>query len=64
MSQKWKVDNLSYGGIIKKLRPRGWKWPVKPQIASIFKLDVRKRLDSPEFVMSHGNEIVFSFNGI
>lgn len=46
------------------LRPRGWKWPVKPQIASIFKLDVRKRLDSPEFVMSHGNEIVFSFNGI
>ena len=42
-------------------RPRGWKWPDKTQISSIFKHDVRKRLDSPALTMSHGNDIVFSF---
>ena len=45
-------------------RPRGWKWPDKTQISSIFKHDVRRRLDSPVLTMSHGNNAVFSLEGV
>ena len=45
-------------------RPRRWKWPDRTLIPSIFKHDVRRRLDSPALTMSHGNDIVISFERV